>query len=95
MREALGDGRAPGEEWMRLHGPANRSLLTSIPELGVSSDTEKSRNLDSTELIQQVRALENERFRLQSLVCHLLHKNEQLRSQNLERNLHPTELSGP
>jgi hypothetical protein len=44
--------------------------------------------LDSTDLIQWVKALETEILRLQTLVSYLLHKNEQLRSRTLDGNSH-------
>ena len=45
-------------------------------------DTEAPSNLESGNLIDRMRALEAEKLRLQALVCHLLYKNEQLRSRN-------------
>jgi len=52
-------------------------------------------NYDSAELIEWAKALEDEKLRLQALVCHLLRENEQLRSRNPRGNLHVGELSIP
>ena len=70
-------------------------LVTPVSDLSVSSYSETSRNIDSAELIQRVKALEAEKLRLETLVCYLLHKNEQLRSRNLDGNSHFGERSIP
>jgi NAD(P)-dependent dehydrogenase (short-subunit alcohol dehydrogenase family) len=62
--------------------------MASVPDLGVSSDSPTSWNVESTDLIQLVKALETEREGLQMLVCSLLRENEQPRSQNFNRHAH-------
>jgi hypothetical protein len=71
---------------MNLRDPTNRSL--SLPRIDpyVSSDSTLSVNLDSDDSIQLVMALKVEILRLQSLVCDLLHENEQLRHPTLDGN---------
>jgi hypothetical protein len=50
------------------------------PEFSGSIYSETSRN--PSELIEWTKALEDEKLRLQALVCHLLRENEQLRNRN-------------
>jgi len=66
---------------------ANISLMAARSDLGGPNDDEELWNLDAAELIQLVGALRVEINRLQRLVCYLLHRNEQLRSQNLNERL--------
>jgi hypothetical protein len=68
---------------MNLRDPANRSLSSPLIDPDASTDSTVSMNLDSNDSIQSVMALEAEILRLQTLVCYLLHKNEQLRRQDL------------
>lgn len=77
------DGAAPSTSWL------------PEPDFSESIYSEASRNCDSAELIEWAKALEDEKLRLQALVCHLLRENEQLRNRNLGGNLHIGELSIP
>jgi NAD(P)-dependent dehydrogenase (short-subunit alcohol dehydrogenase family) len=76
-------------------GGSTLAFVASVPDLGVSGDSQTSWNVESTDLIQLVKALEAEREGLQMLVCSLLRENEQLRSQNFDRHAHIGERSIP
>jgi hypothetical protein len=59
-------------------------------ENGIS---QKEDRMNIAELIEWAKGLEDEKLRLQALVCHLLRENEQLRNRNPGGNLHVGELS--
>ena len=67
---------------MNFYDPEDDGRSNSAPQSSAIADSEALSNLESGDLINRVRALEAEKLRLQALVCHLLHKNEQLRSRN-------------
>ncbi len=68
---------------MKLYDPERRWKVERSVGIQRFEDSEAPSNLESGNLIDRVRALEAEKLRLQALVCHLLYKNEQLRSRNL------------
>ncbi len=78
MRRAV-DGSTPSTSWL------------PEPDFSRSTYSETSRN--SAELIEWAKGLEDEKLRLQALVCHLLRENEQLRNRNPGGNLHVGERS--
>ena len=75
------------EEGMNPRNLANISLLTAGSDLGGPNDDEELWSLDATKLIRLAGVLRVEINRLQRLVCYLLHRNEQLRSQDLNERL--------
>jgi hypothetical protein len=59
------------------------ALSTSwLPEPDPSGSIYSETSRNSAELIEWTKALEDEKLRLQALVCHLLRENEQLRNRN-------------
>jgi hypothetical protein len=80
---------------MNLRDPANGSIPPRFMGLDASRDSTTSINLNSNDSVQLVMALEAEIGRLQTLVCYLLHKNEQLRFRNSGGNAQMEEPAFP
>ena len=66
---------------MNIYDQKNGEIAKSVSASALEEDCEGMSNLKIAAMMDHVRALEAEKFRLRSLVCHLLCKNEQLRNE--------------
>jgi hypothetical protein len=94
-RETPLRGDVTGATQMRraVDGATPSTSRLPEPDFSRSICSETSRN--SAELMEWAKGLEDEKLRLQALVCHLLRENEQLRNRNPGGNLHAGERSIP